>query len=152
MCKKSTKANWIALPRIRLFSQFAQRTIIKAIMSGEETSADRNVEIWKIKKLIKSLEMARGWVNLKKNSHTYIAYTNVYYTFVNAMKIVLFLSPWREFFVCGGTYETKSCDGRREADWQRAVAVARGSECFYSRPFCVAIVVVVGITHQLALV
>ncbi|KAH8338992.1 hypothetical protein KR074_000280 [Drosophila pseudoananassae] len=29
-------------------------------MSGEETSADRNVEIWKIKKLIKSLEMARG--------------------------------------------------------------------------------------------
>lgn len=31
-------------------------------MSGEETSADRNVEIWKIKKLIKSLEMARGYV------------------------------------------------------------------------------------------
>lgn len=31
-------------------------------MSSEETSADRNVEIWKIKKLIKSLEMARGWV------------------------------------------------------------------------------------------
>uniref|UniRef100_A0A1B0BUK4 Eukaryotic peptide chain release factor subunit 1 n=1 Tax=Glossina palpalis gambiensis TaxID=67801 RepID=A0A1B0BUK4_9MUSC len=29
-------------------------------MSGKETSADRNVEIWKIKKLIKSLEMARG--------------------------------------------------------------------------------------------
>lgn len=29
---------------------------------SEETSADRNVEIWKIKKLIKSLEMARGWV------------------------------------------------------------------------------------------
>lgn len=29
-------------------------------MSGEETSADRNVEIWKIKKLIKSLEIARG--------------------------------------------------------------------------------------------
>ncbi|KYN08778.1 Eukaryotic peptide chain release factor subunit 1 [Cyphomyrmex costatus] len=29
-------------------------------MSNEETSADRNVEIWKIKKLIKSLEMARG--------------------------------------------------------------------------------------------
>jgi peptide chain release factor subunit 1 len=26
----------------------------------EETSADRNVEIWKIKKLIKSLEAARG--------------------------------------------------------------------------------------------
>lgn len=26
----------------------------------DETSADRNVEIWKIKKLIKSLEMARG--------------------------------------------------------------------------------------------
>lgn len=30
MCKKSTKANWIALPRIRLFSQFAQRTINKS--------------------------------------------------------------------------------------------------------------------------
>ncbi|KAI9575461.1 hypothetical protein GQX74_009727 [Glossina fuscipes] len=29
-------------------------------MSGKETSADRNVEIWKIKKLIKSLEKARG--------------------------------------------------------------------------------------------
>ncbi|KAI4458076.1 peptide chain release factor subunit 1 [Holotrichia oblita] len=29
-------------------------------MSNEETSADRNVEIWKIKKLIKSLELARG--------------------------------------------------------------------------------------------
>uniref|UniRef100_A0A182SG14 Eukaryotic peptide chain release factor subunit 1 n=1 Tax=Anopheles maculatus TaxID=74869 RepID=A0A182SG14_9DIPT len=29
-------------------------------MSFDETSADRNVEIWKIKKLIKSLEMARG--------------------------------------------------------------------------------------------
>ncbi|KAF4516405.1 hypothetical protein B566_EDAN008528 [Ephemera danica] len=28
--------------------------------SSEENSADRNVEIWKIKKLIKSLEMARG--------------------------------------------------------------------------------------------
>lgn len=27
-----------------------------------ETSADRNVEIWKIKKLIKSLEAARGYV------------------------------------------------------------------------------------------
>lgn len=31
-------------------------------MSNEETSADRNVEIWKIKKLIKSLELARGYV------------------------------------------------------------------------------------------
>ena len=30
-------------------------------MSGETTeAADRNVEIWKIKKLIKSLEAARG--------------------------------------------------------------------------------------------
>lgn len=29
-------------------------------MSFEDTSADRNVEIWKIKKLIKSLELARG--------------------------------------------------------------------------------------------
>ncbi|XP_053213101.1 eukaryotic peptide chain release factor subunit 1 [Panonychus citri] len=28
--------------------------------NGEETNADRNVEIWKIKKLIKSLEAARG--------------------------------------------------------------------------------------------
>lgn len=30
--------------------------------NSEETSSDRNVEIWKIKKLIKSLEMARGYV------------------------------------------------------------------------------------------
>ena len=29
---------------------------------GQETSADRNVEIWKIKKLIKSLQAARGSV------------------------------------------------------------------------------------------
>jgi len=28
----------------------------------ETTAADRNVEIWKIKKLIKSLEAARGYV------------------------------------------------------------------------------------------
>jgi hypothetical protein len=31
---------------------------------SEESSADRNVEIWKIKKLIKSLELARGQVAL----------------------------------------------------------------------------------------
>jgi hypothetical protein len=30
-----------------------------------ETNADRNVEIWKIKKLIKSLEAARGLVYFK---------------------------------------------------------------------------------------
>jgi len=30
----------------------------------EATAADRNVEIWKIKKLIKSLEAARGLVLL----------------------------------------------------------------------------------------
>jgi len=30
----------------------------------ETTAADRNVEIWKIKKLIKSLEAARGFVFL----------------------------------------------------------------------------------------
>jgi hypothetical protein len=29
--------------------------------SLEESNADRNVEIWKIKKLIKSLEAARGY-------------------------------------------------------------------------------------------
>jgi len=29
----------------------------------EATAADRNVEIWKIKKLIKSLEAARGCVS-----------------------------------------------------------------------------------------
>jgi len=29
---------------------------------AEATAADRNVEIWKIKKLIKSLEAARGYV------------------------------------------------------------------------------------------
>lgn len=27
----------------------------------DESSADRNVEMWKIKKLIKSLELARGY-------------------------------------------------------------------------------------------
>jgi len=29
-------------------------------ITGEPTSADKNVEMWKIKKLIKSLEAARG--------------------------------------------------------------------------------------------
>lgn len=32
--------------------------------STAEDSADRNVEIWKIKKLIKGLELARGFVIL----------------------------------------------------------------------------------------
>ena len=31
-------------------------------VSGEPNSADKNVEMWKIKKLIKSLEAARGYV------------------------------------------------------------------------------------------
>lgn len=30
-------------------------------MSVDESSADRNVQIWKVKKLIKSLEAARGY-------------------------------------------------------------------------------------------
>ena len=30
-------------------------------MADDPSAADRNVEIWKIKKLIKSLEAARGW-------------------------------------------------------------------------------------------
>lgn len=29
-------------------------------VTTDETSSDRNVEIWKIKKLIKSLQLARG--------------------------------------------------------------------------------------------
>lgn len=32
-------------------------------MADDPSAADRNVEIWKIKKLIKSLEAARGYVN-----------------------------------------------------------------------------------------
>ena len=32
--------------------------------SGSDSTADKNVEIWKIKRLIKSLEAARGFVNL----------------------------------------------------------------------------------------
>lgn len=31
-------------------------------MADDPSAADRNVEIWKIKKLIKSLEAARGYV------------------------------------------------------------------------------------------
>lgn len=33
-------------------------------MADDPSAADRNVEIWKIKKLIKSLEAARGYVNV----------------------------------------------------------------------------------------
>jgi peptide chain release factor subunit 1 len=33
---------------------------VKSASTDGETSADKNVEIWKIKKLIKSLEAARG--------------------------------------------------------------------------------------------
>jgi hypothetical protein len=47
-----------------------QLRIVKMATNGVdgsgETSADRNVEIWKIKKLIKSLEAARGCVVLFK--------------------------------------------------------------------------------------
>lgn len=32
-------------------------------VAGVEDSADRNVEMWKIKRLIKSLELARGYVS-----------------------------------------------------------------------------------------
>lgn len=98
-------------------------------MSGEETSADRNVEIWKIKKLIKSLEMARGWVNLKEITH-------IHYAFVNSTKIVLF-SPCRVFRLWG-YIRNESYYGRRVADCQRAVAVVRGSWCrvFSSDPLC----------------
>lgn len=39
---------------------YHQHSCVILIIMTEETSADRNVEIWKIKKLIKSLEMARG--------------------------------------------------------------------------------------------
>lgn len=35
---------------------------------AETTAADRNVEIWKIKKLIKSLEAARGYVFLPRDA------------------------------------------------------------------------------------
>lgn len=35
---------------------------MSAPAGGTEDAADRNVEMWKIKKLIKSLEMARGLV------------------------------------------------------------------------------------------
>lgn len=34
-------------------------------MADDPSAADRNVEIWKIKKLIKSLEAARGQASLK---------------------------------------------------------------------------------------
>lgn len=152
MCKKSTKANWIALPRIRLFSQFAQRTINKSNNVWRRNvcrSQCRNMEN-------KEADQKLGngtWVSKPKKIFTHVQciYKCILH-FCQCNENCIVLSPWREFFVCGGTYETKSCYGRREADWQRAVAVARGSECFYSRPFCVAIVVVVGITHQLALV
>ena len=40
----------------------SQVTMSTAAPSTAEDSADRNVEIWKIKKLIRSLEMARGSV------------------------------------------------------------------------------------------
>lgn len=40
-------------------------------MSASADSNDKNVEIWKIKKLIKSLEAARGYFFfLKKNLNT----------------------------------------------------------------------------------
>lgn len=37
-------------------------------MADDPSAADRNVEIWKIKKLIKSLEAARGYVNASELS------------------------------------------------------------------------------------
>lgn len=35
--------------------------------NNEESNADRNVEVWKIKKLIKQLEAARGYLNINLN-------------------------------------------------------------------------------------
>ena len=35
--------------------------------NNEESNADRNVEVWKIKKLIKQLEAARGYSNISLN-------------------------------------------------------------------------------------
>lgn len=98
-------------------------------MSGEETSADRNVEIWKIKKLIKSLEMARGWVNLKK--------LHIYLTLLSIQR-KLYCFPPVEYFSFVGVHTKRIVYGRRVADWQRAVAVVRGSWCrvFSSDPFC----------------
>ena len=43
-------------------SKWHKQRALKLSKMSEDTSADRNVEIWKIKKLIKSLELARGWV------------------------------------------------------------------------------------------
>lgn len=50
---------------LRLFIRYSECFIgvlvnLTRSKMSEESSADRNVEIWKIKKLIKSLEMARG--------------------------------------------------------------------------------------------
>lgn len=45
--------------RVRI-SYSRPRNLTTMTTNGEETTSDRNVEIWKIKKLIKSLEMARG--------------------------------------------------------------------------------------------
>ena len=45
-----------------------------------ETSAERNVEIWKIKKLIKSLEAARGYVH--NSCHCVHLYYGKYVTYL----------------------------------------------------------------------
>jgi hypothetical protein len=39
--------------------------------SQEDIKNDANIEIWKIKKLIKSLEMARGCAATPKTRHTH---------------------------------------------------------------------------------
>jgi hypothetical protein len=44
-----------------LSTNFTIMSAAPAVANGDD-SADRNVEMWKIKKLIKSLEMARGLV------------------------------------------------------------------------------------------
>lgn len=45
-----------------LFCVFVSMSIIHSIMSTPQDAIDQNIEMWKVKKLIKGLEAARGYV------------------------------------------------------------------------------------------
>ena len=60
--------------------------------SQQEQETDRNVEVWKIKKLIKSLQAARGFVNFKIHSKRKILKNNIDYI------IILWIKPLFKYF------------------------------------------------------
>lgn len=64
-------------------------------VQGEPNSADKNVEMWKIKKLIKSLEAARGFVYYYPNLLVYKFYLFFFCQYTNNFGNTIFQWNYR---------------------------------------------------------